>query len=119
MKNSFALFLTIIIIMLFSLLITQVHSTQSLDSNNQSNAYVYAQAKLYAEAFKAIILNAKTLNCQQILKMDNPNFDIQATVEYLHLENNCTNTNAIIDINVRSKTTSLHVNVHERFTKKL
>lgn len=119
MKNSFALFLTIVIVMLFSLLITQVHSTQSLDSNNQSNAYVYAQAKLYANSFKAIILNAQTLHCQQILTIDNPTFDIQATVEYISLENNCTNTNAIIDMNVRSKTTSLHVNVHERFVKKL
>lgn len=119
MKSAFSLLLTVFIVMLFSLVITQIHSTQSIDANTQSNAYVYAQAKLNLEAFKAIILDAKTLHCQQLLKLDNPNFDMVATVEYMSVENNCTNTNALIDVYVRSKSTSLHVNLHERFIKKL
>lgn len=118
MKASFALLLTILIIALFSLVLTQISFTKTLHSSNKTNAYVYTQALFHSKFFKELILDMENLECQTHLVLHHPTFDIQATLQYLHTQNNCTNTHAIVDLVVKSKHNDFSVVLHERFVKK-
>lgn len=119
MKRAFALLLSIVIIALFALAFTQVSLTRSLQASNQTNHYVYTQALLHKDFFKELILDMKKLECQEHLILENPVFDIQATLTYSSTQNNCTQTQAVVDIFVSPKNSSLFIRVHERFIKKL
>ena len=119
MKSSFALLLTIMIVALFSLVLSQIGLTKSLHSNQQTNAYSYTQAQFHLDFFKELILDMENLECQNHLVLPNSAFDIQATLTYVNTQNNCTNTNAIVDVFVQSKSNSFSIRLHERFIKKL
>jgi hypothetical protein len=119
MKSSFALLLTIMIVALFSLVISQMSLTKSLNSNHQTNAYVYTQAQFHLDFFKELILDMENLECQNHLVLPNTAFDIHATLTYASTQNNCTHTNAIVDVFVKSKSSHIDIGLHERFVKKL
>jgi len=118
MKSSFALLLTIMIVALFSLVLSQIGLTKSLHSHQQTNAYGYTQAQFHLDFFKELILDMENLECQKHLVLPNSAFDIQATLTYVNTQNNCTNTHAIVDIFVQSKSNSFSLRLHERFIKK-
>lgn len=112
MKSSFALLITIFIVLLFSLSISQIGLTHTLNSNQQTQEYLYTQAKLHLDFFKSVILDAQSIDCQNELVLDNINFNIKAEFQ-------CIDSHALVDVFVESKTDLFHIRLHERFLKKL
>lgn len=112
MKSSFALLITIFIVLLFSFVIAQVSLTQTLNSNQNTQEYLHTQAQLHLDFFKMLILDMEEINCQNKLVLENANFNIEA-----HFS--CIDAHTLVDAFVESKTDLFHIRLHERFIKKL
>ncbi len=78
MKSSFALLITLFIVLLFSLAITQVSSTHTLNSNQNTQEYLHTQAQLHLDFFRTLILDLEEVDCQNKLVLENSHFNIEA-----------------------------------------
>lgn len=111
MKTSFALLLTILIIAFFSLMLIPMSSHHTLASNTITQEYLYTQASLHRDFFKALLLNMEEVPCSHNLNLEHPTFKIYAQIQ-------CIQTHALIDIFIEDKTDFFHIRLHERFLKK-
>ncbi|RXJ60548.1 hypothetical protein [Candidatus Marinarcus aquaticus] len=117
MKKSFALLITLFLVLLFSLLGYQIISTKTLQSYTLSNAYMSEQARVHQLFFKSFLLNQSNFECQNELVFDEGLFQFKAKIEYI--EGSCNSGHARIDTFITSKSERFSIRLHERFLKKL
>jgi len=134
-KKSFALLLTILLLVCFSFLSLYIIEIKTFQDNTQTKQYQTIQAKFHLSFLKNFIknldLNNKNEACVNSVKLDNSKFDIRANISYISNKSDCKNSSnpsfdsnytngaAIVDIYVKSKSSIFKIKLHERFLKKL
>ena len=79
-KKSFTLFLTLILIFIFSILIVNIFETKSISLNNIQKQYSYIQAKNHLEFLEEYIRNLKDFNTIGKIEIEDKNFIIFADI---------------------------------------
>lgn len=80
MKKSFSLFITIILLTLFSYLILSIFQTKAFRSKNIQNQYLYIQAKNHSRFLKEY-LNKIDLSTINHIEIKDRIFNISATIK--------------------------------------
>ena len=127
--------LTILLVTTFSFLSIYILEIKTFQSDTQTKNYYQIQAAFHMELAKNIIKNIELNNnnkpCIEEINIPNENYEIYASIRYISLKNNCTNSQAInldvnnsngvaiIDVYTKSKSTHFKIQLHERFLKKL
>lgn len=107
MKKSYILFITIVLITLFSYLSVFNYETKSLSSSNIKNQYLHLQAKNHLQ-FMEELIKQKDLDNINHLKIEDKTFDIEAKIKK-------ENSKQIIDIFIKAK--KYDVRVYKRVVK--
>lgn len=107
MKKSYTLFISIILITLFSFLAISILETKALRSSNLSNQYLYIQGKNHLEFFKKYIIDSDLKDITS-LEIKDDFFNIIAKIEQK-------NSTFIIDIFVKAK--DYDISLYEQITK--
>lgn len=79
-KKSFALLLTLVLLTVFSYLITFIYETKALSSSNIKNQYLYIQGKNHTTFLKEYI-NSIDLEAINHLEIEDTNFKIEAFIK--------------------------------------
>lgn len=107
MKKSYTLFISIILITLFSFLAISILETKALRSSNLSNQYLYIQGKNHLEFFKKYIIDSDLKDITS-LEIKDDFFNIIAKIEQK-------DSIFIIDIFVKAK--DYDISLYEQITK--
>ena len=107
MKKSYTLFITIVLITLFSYLSISILETKALRSENLSNQYLNIQAKNHMIFFKDYLKDSDLKETSHLQIEDNL-FDIYARIEFINLK-------YFINIYVKSK--NYDISLYEKIVK--
>lgn len=134
-KKSFALLLTILLIILFSFLSIYILEIKTLQSDTQTKNYHQIQADFHLTFAKEFIhninLSIQEEPCIEEINIQNEHYEIYANIIYISQKNNCLNSEeinldtnnsygvAVVDLYVESKSSHFKIKLHERFLKKL
>jgi hypothetical protein len=134
-KKAFALFLTLFLLSTFSFLAIYILEIKTLQSDSKTKLHQKIQASFHLDFSKKVILNMDLSNnsnpCVNEVTINNETFEIYANISYISDKIDClnsTNTNfdelytkgvAIVDLYVKSRSSTFKIKLHERFLKKL
>lgn len=107
MKKSYTLFISIILITLFSFLAISILETKALRSSNLSNQYLYIQGKNHLEFFKKYIIDSDLKDITS-LEIKDDFFNIIAKIEQ---------KDSIFIINILVKAKDYDISLYEQITK--
>lgn len=132
MKKSFGLFITIILILIFSKLSITILEYSSLEAEKNSLDYLNTQASFHLKSLKEILTKIELMDvensyCIDSMNFDNDIFDIKMSFQYFTknikckniIDSSIKNEFAIIDIYIKSKPGYKKVAIHDRVLKKL
>ncbi|WP_368029568.1 hypothetical protein [Arcobacter sp. s6] len=107
MKKSYTLFISIILITLFSFLAISILETKALRSSNLSNQYLYIQGKNHLEFFKKYIIDSDLKDITS-LEIKDDFFNIIAKIEQ---------KDSIFIINILVKAKDYDISLYEQIIK--
>ena len=135
MKKSFAMLVTLSLVVIFSFLFLDILQVKTLQTNINIKSYKNLQANFHLEFIKNFIinldLNKPNEKCINQIILDNKQYNIYANIKYISNKKDCKNYIndnfkstyskglAIIDIYVKAKDINIPISLHERLLKKL
>ena len=107
-KKAFTLFSTLVLVFIFSILITTIFEIKSISSTNITNQYYYIQAKNHMVFLKNYIDSISNLNNINKVEIKNDKFYIYSNIKKNKMK-------YLINLYVKAK--DLNISLHEKITK--
>lgn len=81
MKNSFTLFSTLLLILMFSIISVKIFENKNISSQNTINQYNYIQAKNHLKFLEQYVRSLDSLELLNKIEIKDTNFEVYALIK--------------------------------------